>query len=116
KQPTVDSVFVKRNFPLENVVFRSSSRGDLDFIAEPNRFLIYDLSSIGNSLRVTAQGRLKSLKIGRAALMNEMIPGYLSVITQYPITSVIITWFGWFLTILSSLILKIYKRNRENEL
>lgn len=116
KQPTVDSVFVKRNFPLENVAFRSSAPGELDVSAEPNRFLIYDLSSIGNSLRVTAQGRLKSLKIGRAALMNEMIPGYLSVITQYPITSVIITWFGWFLTILSSLILKIYKRNRENEL
>ena len=106
KQSTIDSIFITRNFPLINLAFRSKGIGDLQIEAEPNRFLIYDLSRIDNSLRVSAQGRLKSIKVGQGALMSEMVPGYLAFITQHPVFSVFITFLAWFLTIISPIIFK----------
>ncbi|MFQ5823327.1 MAG: CHAT domain-containing protein [bacterium] len=110
RQSTVDSIFVKRNFPLDNPVFLSSGAGELEVIADPNKFIIFDLSQTDNLLKLTAQGRLKSLKIGRGALMSEMVPGYLSLITRHPITLVLITWIGWLLIVLRPFVLRIYKK------
>lgn len=106
EQSTVDSLVVTRNFPLDNMTFKSKGTGDLQIEAAPNRFLIYELSRVGNSLRVNAQGRLKSLKVGQGALMSEMVPGYLAFITHHPTTSILITILGWLITIFGPIILK----------
>ena len=112
KQSTIDSIFITRNFPLDNLAFRSKGIGDLQIEAELNRFIIYDLSRIENSLRVSAQGRLKSLKVGQGALMSVMVPGYLAFITQHPVISLLITFLGWFLTISSPIIFKFVTKEK----
>lgn len=112
KQSTIDSIFITRNFPLDNLAFRSKGIGDLQIEAELNRFIIYDLSRIENSLRVNAQGRLKSLKVGQGALMSVMVPGYLAFIAQHPTISLLITFLVWFLTIISPIIFKFVTKEK----
>ncbi len=112
-QSTIDSIFIKRSFPFDHIARRSEVPGDLEVKAEPNRFIIYELLRNTHSLKVTAQGRPKSFRIGRGELMPEMVPSYLSLITQHPLTSLLITWLGWLLAILSPLIPKTIKKIKE---
>jgi len=116
RQSTIDSIFIKRNFQFDDITRRSERPGDLEIKAEPNRFLVLDLVQDKNSLVVTAQGRPKSLKIGRGELMEEMVPSYLiylSRITENRLLSIFITGMGWLLTILVPLIFKHSKKNRR---
>jgi hypothetical protein len=106
EQSTIDSVVITRNFPLNDMTFKSKGTGDLQIETAPNRFLIYDFSRIDNSLRVKARGRLKNFKVGQGSLMREMVPGYLAFITHHPTTSLLITVVGWLITILGPIILK----------
>ncbi len=110
---TIDSISVKGNFPLPSAAFASHAFGDLEVAPEPNRFMIYDLSESGNGLKVRAQGRLRSLQIGRGALRSELVPKYLAVITENPRTSVVITAMGWIMTVLVPLILQFKSRNKD---
>ncbi len=115
RQSTIDSIFIKRSFPFDDIIRRSERPGDLEIKSEPNRFLILDLVKDNNSLVVTAQGKPKSLRIGRGELMAETVPGSLSFITQHPNTSVLITWIGWLLTILAPPMFDSFKKRREKE-
>lgn len=115
RQSTLDSIFIKRSFPFDDITRRSKKPGDLEIKAEPNRFLIFDLVKDKNSLVVTAQGKPKSLRIGRGELMAETVPGSLSFITQNPTTSVLITWIGWLLTILAPPMFDFFKKRKEKE-
>lgn len=113
EQSTIDSVVITRNFPLDDIAFKSKGTGDLQIEAAPNRFLIYKLCRVGDLLQVNAQGRLKNFKVGQGALMSEMVPGYLAFITHHPTTSLLITVVGWLITILGPVILK--SRNDQNK-
>jgi len=106
KRSTVDSVAVKQNQLLDAENFKSHEAGDLEITASPNRFAIYDLMESGNALKVRAQGRLKSLQIGRGALQSELVPRYLSFIAHHPAVSVAMTWVGWFLTVVLPIFLQ----------
>jgi hypothetical protein len=112
---TIDSISVKRNFPLPSAAFASRELGNLEVTAEPNRFMIYDLSESGEGLRVRAQGRLRSLQIGRGALRSELVPKYLAVITENPAISVMITSIGWIMTVIVPLILQFKSRHNGED-
>lgn len=105
-QSTVDSIFVKMSFLFENKKFESSNIGDLDIKAEPARFVILDLSESPNGLKVRAQGRFRSFKIGQGVLWHELVPRYLDFLLQHKTISVIITWLGGLATIVVELLLK----------
>lgn len=106
KRSTIDSVAIKQNQLLDAASFKSHEAGDLEITATPNRFAIYDLMESGNGLKVRAQGRLKSLQVGRGALQSELVPRYLSFIAHYPAVSVAMTWGGWFLTVVLPILLQ----------
>jgi len=106
RSSTIDSVAIKQNQLLAAASFKSREAGDLEIIAAPNRFAIYDLMESGNALKVRAQGRLKSLQVGRGALHSELVPKYLSFIAHHPAVSVAMTWMGWFLTVVLPVLLK----------
>jgi hypothetical protein len=112
---TIDSISVKRNFPLPSAAFASRDFGDLEVAPEPNRFMIYDLSESGEGLKVRAQGRLRSLQIGRGALRSELVPKYFAVITENPMTSVMITSLGWIMTVIVPLILQFKSRHNDED-
>ncbi|MGH7453466.1 MAG: hypothetical protein ACRENG_19105, partial [bacterium] len=113
-QSTIDSIWVSRNFPLDSVSFKSRDPGDLELAAEPNRFVLYDLSETAGGFKARAQGRLRSLTVGRGELKSELVPKYLSLVTQNPTVSLLITWVGWVVTVLIPLILK-FKTKPKNE-
>ncbi len=104
---TINSISVKKSFLTDKLNFKSLERGDIDLTFDPNRFIIYDLHEYQNTLKVRAQGRLKSLQVGQGVVKDELIPRYLSFIAQHPQTSIAITVIGWLLTVLVPLILKI---------
>jgi len=106
KRSTIDSVAIKQNQLLDAASFKSHEAGDLEITAEPNRFAIYDLMESGNALKVRAQGRLKSLQVGRGALQSELVPRYLSFIAHHPTVSVAMTWVGWFLAVVLPILLQ----------
>ncbi len=112
-QSTIDSISISRNVPLDNLSFKSRNAGDLELAAEPNRFAIYNLSEIGNGFKLRAQGRLQSLTIGRDAAQQELVPGFLSFITQNPTTSVLITWLGWVATVVVPLLIHFRNKNKN---
>lgn len=114
-QSTIDSIFVSRNFPLDSVIFKSRDPGDLELTAEPNRFVIYDLSETVHGFEVRAQGRLRSLTIGRGELKMELVPKYLSLITQNRTVSLLITWMAWVITVLIPLILKFKTKSKSED-
>jgi len=93
-KPTIDSIFVSRNFPLTNFIGKSQSGGELELTPEPNRFLIYDLLAIAHGFEVRAQGRFTSMTIGRGNLKEDLVPGYLSFITENQTASLMLTWLG----------------------
>ena len=108
-QPTGDSISVRRGFLQENLSFKSS--GDLVVRAKPNRFAVYDLSQVApHGFRIKAQGRFKSLAIRRGDLHSELVPKYLSMITENPVTSVFITWMGWVATVAVPFVLRLKSR------
>jgi hypothetical protein len=113
-QSAIDSIFVSRNFPLDSAGFKSRDAGDLELAAEPNRFTIYDLSETASGFKTRAQGRFRSLKVGRGELRSELVPKYLSLITQNPTVSLLVTWLGWVVTVLIPLILK-FKTKPKSE-
>jgi hypothetical protein len=112
---TLDSVSVKRNFPFVSAAFSSREAGDLEIMAAPNRFVIYDLSESGSGLQVRAQGKLRSLRIGRGALRRELVPKYLTVITENPVTALAVTVTGWIMTVIVPLILQFRYRNKGED-
>jgi hypothetical protein len=115
KRSTIDSIFVKRNFPLDSLSFKSHDPGDLELAPEPNQFIIYNLSEFENALRVRAQGRFTSMKIGQGVMRRELVPTYFSLIAKHPTTSLVITWLGWVLTVLVPLIMNVMAKRKNRE-
>jgi hypothetical protein len=103
---TVDSLSIKENPLLAAMNSKSKEAGDHEISANPNRFAIYDLIESGNTLKVRAQGKLRSLQVGRGAMKSEFVPKYLSFIAHHPAVSVTMTWAGWFLTVVLPIFLK----------
>jgi len=114
-QPTIDSIAVSRNFPLTNFVQKSPMGSNIELTPEPNRFLIYDLLAIAHGFKVRAQGRFTSMTIGRGDLQEDLVPGYLSFITEHQTASLMMTWLGWVLTVLIPLILKFKTKSKGED-
>ncbi len=110
---TIDSITIKKNQLLAVANFKSQELGDLEITAEPNRFVLDELSEDGKFLKARALGRLKSLQIGRG-VKDELVPKYLSLIAHHPAVSVTMTWVGWFLTVVLPVLLKA-KFGRKND-
>lgn len=106
KESTIDSITTKRNFPLEDFHFNSEKDGSLALASKPSIFEIGKLTEFGTSLRVHAHGKFKSFKIGQGAVMRELVPEYLSFITENPKSSVFFTSIMWMVTIAGRLFTK----------
>ncbi len=106
KESTIDSITTKRNFPLEDFHFNSEKDGSLALASKPSIFEIGKLTEFGTSLRIQAHGRFKSFKIGQGAVMRELVPEYLSFITENPKSSVFFTSIMWMVTIAGRLFTK----------
>lgn len=110
-ESTIDSIFVKRNFPLENKNFVSERPGDLELIAKPERFVIYELSKFRNSLKVRAQGRFESLEIGQGGIQDKLVPSYVKYMMQHQSIAVAITWMVGLITLAVHELLKMVLKN-----
>ena len=113
KRSSVDSIHVRGKFPIENRSFVSRAPGDLEVTPEPNRFVIYDLSESGNGLRLRAQGKLNSLKVGQEEVYEELVPGYITLITKHPTVTLLITWLGWLVTVLVPFVVNYFLKRKN---
>jgi len=112
-QPTIDSIVVSRNFPLTNFISASPTAGELELTPKPNRFLINDLLAIAHGFEVRAQGRFTSMTIGRGNLKEDLVPGYLSFITENQTASLLMTWLGWVVTVVVPLVFQFRSKNKK---
>ena len=115
KMSTIDSLFVKLNYPLQSNHFKTRGPDDLGFQAEPNSFTLFELSKKNDLLRILAGERLKSLKVYQGAITQELVPGFLSYITHHPTMVMAITWLGWILTIFIPLVSKLKSKFQEDK-
>ncbi len=112
KLSTIDSIFVARSFPLEDISFSPRGAGVLEMEPKPNRFELRDISELDDGFKIQALGRLNSLIIGR----RELVPGYLDLITQNPTISVFFTCVAWIVTVVIPLFLKFRAGNKSEVL
>jgi hypothetical protein len=92
KISTIDSLSIITKFPL---VDQKANEGDIELDTTPEDFFIYTFFALDHSLHIRAQGKFKSIKLGRGLVKMEALPKYLAFITEHPVTSLSIAWIGW---------------------
>lgn len=110
---TIDTICIKKRSSRNTVEFKSRGAGDINLLADPNNFTIYELVKQRDLIKIRAQGRFKQFRIGQGAISFDQVPAYLSFIAHNQNYSVIIACLAWLISVFFPFILKIISQRRS---